>query len=361
MNAQWLTGPNRSHTRFGELPVFKEGLYRLGGRCYAWMVPNGSWGETNIGLIDCGGKSVLIDTCWDLKFTREMLDGASPIIKKSPIEYVVNTHSDGDHCWGNQLFPDREIIASNACIHHMHHTTPTSMRALGISCSLLKSLPDSDIQKFGHYMSHMIKPYDFSHIKIVPANQGFTGQKTVSVNGVEIILTEVGPAHTDGDTIVYVPSQGVVYAADILFIHATPVVWAGPVEKIIASLNLLLGFKADVFVPGHGPLSSRHDIQLLIDYWTFIQDELYLRFQRDMTPYEAARDVVMSHSFQQSPFAGWDSPERIVTNAFNLYRQWGAKLPSLPGNLGILNIMKQQAKLAFELPNATPRIMRRPD
>jgi cyclase len=63
-NGTWLLGPPRNHTRFGEVARFREGLYRLTEGTYAWMVPNGSWGETNLGLIDCGSTSVLIDTCW---------------------------------------------------------------------------------------------------------------------------------------------------------------------------------------------------------------------------------------------------------------------------------------------------------
>ena len=118
--ATWLTGPGRSVTRFGETANFREGLYRLTPRTYAWMVPNGSWGETNFGLIDCGGKSVVIDTGWDLRCAREFLDGAAELVARSPVESVINTHADGDHCWGNQLFETVPIIATHACIDRRH-------------------------------------------------------------------------------------------------------------------------------------------------------------------------------------------------------------------------------------------------
>ena len=123
MRARWLAGPERPLTRFGEIPKYREGLHDVGRKNYASLAPNGSWGETNIGLIDCNGKSVLVDTCWDLKCTQERLGIGSAILRSSPIEIVINTHSDGDHCWGNQLFEGRKIIASNACIRSMHHVT----------------------------------------------------------------------------------------------------------------------------------------------------------------------------------------------------------------------------------------------
>ncbi len=43
-----------TRTRFGEAPRYAEGLYRVGEGVYAWMVPNGSWGEANAELIVAG-------------------------------------------------------------------------------------------------------------------------------------------------------------------------------------------------------------------------------------------------------------------------------------------------------------------
>lgn len=358
---KWLAGPERGGktavTRFGEPAQFREGLYQVGQQAYAWMVPNGSWGETNIGLIDCNGQSVLIDTCWDLRFTREVLTGAATILKRSPIEFVINTHADGDHCWGNQLFADKTIISTQACIRQMHHLHPRSLHALKLGGRLLRRLPFTRLDGFGHYMAEMFAPYDFRDIEITEPGEGFNERKEITVGGTEIVLMEVGPGHTDGDAIVYVPKERVAYAGDILFVGATPVMWAGPVRNIVAALRLLLDLRPRLIVPGHGPLALPSDVAALINYWEFIQTELHQRYLRDMTPLEAAKDVVFSAAFRASPFAAWDSPERIVTNAHGLYREWGAKLRTLPGKLGVMDLMRQQAALAFALPGATPGIM----
>ena len=352
--AEWLAGPSHhmpTRTRFGEPVLFREGLYRVGRNSYAWMVPNGSWGETNIGLIDCDGQSVLVDTCWDLKFTQEMLSFSEAVVARSPIEYVINTHADGDHCWGNQLFADKAIIASYACIRQMHHLQPRSLQALKLGGRVLRRLPVAGLDQFGHYIARMFEPYDFTGLHLTVPNEGFSGQKVINVRGVEIILIEVGPGHTEGDAIVFVPSEGVIYAGDIFFAGATPVMWSGPVEQLVSGLKRLLTLNAEVIVPGHGPLATRTDVQSAIDYWDFLQTALHRRYRVGMSPLEAARDVVFGLDFKTSAFAGWDSPERIVTNAHTLYRHWGASLPSLPGKLGVMNILRQQAGLAFALPD----------
>lgn len=327
------------------------------------MVPNGSWGETNIGLIKCGTQSVLIDTCWDVRYTQEMLDACAPVLQSAPIDVVINTHADGDHCWGNQLFKGREIIASQACIHQMHHLTPKSMHALKVAGKVLSHLPMGGMDKFGHYMHEMLKPYDFSDVRITPPTQGFNQHRTLKLGGTDIVITAVGPGHTDGDAIVHVPSRRVAYTGDLLFIGCTPVMWAGPVQSLVAGLSFIKQLDVDVFVPGHGRLATKRDVQAVMDYWAYLQETLYPRCKRGMTPLEAATDIIFSADFATRPWAHWDSPERLLTNATTLYREWGGKLIKLPGKLAPMNIMRQQAQLAGQLsqvlPHATPRIMHR--
>jgi len=357
---EWILGPEDSSdkTRFGELPLFREGLYRTASDCYAWMVPNGSWGETNIGLIDCNGQSVLIDTCWDLKFTKALTKSCGELLKNSPVEYIINTHADGDHCWGNQLFADKPIIATDACLKGMHHYSPGSLKTLTHAGRVLSRLPLGSVRLFGHYMANMFAPYDFSDVAITPPNETFSGEKTLNVNGLDIVIKEVGPGHTDGDAMVWIPDRAVAYTGDIIFNNATPVMWAGPVANITNALKRLLDMSPRVIIPGHGNFATPEDVQNLLDYWEFLQDQLHARANIGMSSYEAACSVVSDRIFKESVFSRWDSPERIVTNARNIYREWGIQEPSLPGTLQSLNLFRQQAMLAFQLADASPYVMR---
>ncbi len=343
---RWLAGPGRNHTRFGDVAHYPEGLYDLGMGCHAWMVPNGSWGETNLGLIVCGTQSVLIDTCWDLPYTQEMLGICQPVLSKAPIGTVINTHADGDHCWGNQLFAGRDIIASHACVHQMHHLSPGAMRWMQGGALLMQHLRVANLNGLGHYMHGMLAPYDFAGIRITEPRQAFSVQRHLCIQGVDIVLTEVGPGHTDGDVIVHVPDRRVVYAGDILFVGVTPVIWSGPVANVIAGLRKLLDLRARIIVPGHGPLATPWDVQLAIDYWDFAQAALSSRLRAGMSPEHAALDVLRSESFRASPFSAWACPERLVTNAYTLYREWGCAVGGPGGKLGQLDLMRRQARVA---------------
>ena len=78
--------------------AFDKGLHQIGDGTYAYLQPDGSWGYSNAGLISDGDRSLLVDTLFDLRLTREMLDAMADVTRGAPIGTLVNTHSNGDHC-----------------------------------------------------------------------------------------------------------------------------------------------------------------------------------------------------------------------------------------------------------------------
>ena len=90
-NPELISATGRERTRFGKTPLYREGLYDPGNGVYAWMVPNGSWGESNAGLVVGDGVSLFIDTLWDLNITGDMLQAMEPFTKDAPIKFLANT------------------------------------------------------------------------------------------------------------------------------------------------------------------------------------------------------------------------------------------------------------------------------
>ncbi|TBO32723.1 MBL fold metallo-hydrolase [Aquabacterium lacunae] len=345
-----VAATGRTRTRMGEVPAFAEGLYEVAPDTFAWLVPNGSWGETNLGLVRGQGESALIDTCWDLHFMREMLAHSEPVWRRDPIRHVINTHADGDHCWGNQLLSDQHLVATRACVAQMHHHTPGQLRALQRASALARHLPHSalgGVGALGRYMGDMLRPYRFQGIVPTPARHVFEGQCSLDVGGVALHLQEVGPGHTDGDCWVHLPERDVVFAGDILFVGVTPVAWAGPVSNLVVALQRLLALGARVVVPGHGPLATPTDIQAQIDYWLWLQATLKPMAQAGQPVEVASRACLKASSFRRSPFAGWAAPERLFTSACTLYREWGLPVGRWPGALGTLDHFRRQALLCM--------------
>jgi cyclase len=63
--------------RWRKSPVSKwrytKGLKDIGNGVWAYLLPDGSWGWSNAGLIVDGDQTLLVDTLFDLRLTAEML------------------------------------------------------------------------------------------------------------------------------------------------------------------------------------------------------------------------------------------------------------------------------------------------
>jgi glyoxylase-like metal-dependent hydrolase (beta-lactamase superfamily II) len=84
-------------------------LQQVSDNCFAVLNERNRVCDANSGLVNRGG-GVVIDTQADLPHARRMIDLFGKVWPGMP-RHVINTHEDGDHVWGNQLFEGAEIIA----------------------------------------------------------------------------------------------------------------------------------------------------------------------------------------------------------------------------------------------------------
>jgi cyclase len=345
-------------TNYHETANYARGVYDLSQHLYAFLSPNGSWNETNTGLIVGDGESLLVDTLIDLPRTQTMLDLMQPLTIPCPIRYVVNTHADADHCWGNQLLAQAEIISSQACYAEMQKLAPRAYMSLSTLGSLLKlvgSLPGlAKYRTVGNWWQWWLAPYDTRSVKITLPSRRFTGTLTLQVGGREVQLMEVGPMHTQGDILVYVPDAKTLYAGDTIFIGITPVLWAGPVERWITALDKILHMDVECIIPGHGAITNKDGVQQLRDYWTFLSTEAHRCYTTGTSAQQAAYEIARSTQFINSPFAQWDSPERMLVSIHTLYRWFQGHTEHIK-LFERLRILAQQAEFAMTFPKATPK------
>lgn len=290
---------------------YTKGLHRIGDGVYAYLQPDGSWGWSNAGLVVDGTHSLLIDTLFDLPLTREMLDAIGAETGVSSFETVVITHSNGDHCFGNELVGGAEIIASKACSTEIAEMPP----------ELLAGLVDAapGLGEIGAYITESFGAFAFHGITLTPPTRTFSGELEIEVGAKKVRLIEVGPAHTRGDILVHLPEEGVLFASDILFIGGTPIMWAGPVVNFTGALDRILDLRAKTIVPGHGPITDTGGVKAVRGYFEHIRDEARRCFEAGIPAAEAAAAVDLG------PYASLGNPERIVINVHTLYREFGSE------------------------------------
>lgn len=324
-------------TLHGKRPRYDRGFEPVGEETWAWLQPNGELGESNAGLVASGEHVLLVDTLWDLQLTRRMLEEARGLVGAAP-ETVFNTHSDGDHVWGNQLLAGARIVSTETARRLMTLDTPAELRRLQRSGRLLGKLGSLPLPLLGtldvgslprlplREMGRELAPFDWSGVELALPTETFSGELGVAVGARTVELIEVGPAHTAGDAVAWVPDVGVCFAADILFIGCTPITWAGPIGGWLAAIDRVRALPASTYVPGHGPVCGAEEVGLLRGYLEWVETEGVPLLERGVPPAKAARSLLLSREFASSPWSGWDDPARlVVTLSTERYRREGGE------------------------------------
>jgi glyoxylase-like metal-dependent hydrolase (beta-lactamase superfamily II) len=303
-------------------------LVEVGPGVWAWLQGDGSWGWSNAGLVSEGGEALLVDTLFDWSLTREMLAAmraATPAANR--IGTVVNTHSNGDHCYGNALVPDAEIVATRAAAEEMARESPA------VISGFVRRAPE--LGPLGEYVRHCFGAFRFEEIaeQRLPTRT-FEGALSLRVGSRRIELLQVGPAHTRGDLLVHLPDERIVFTGDILFVDGTPIAWAGPIQRWIDACERILALDAAVIVPGHGPLTDARGVVAVRDYLAYVRGEARRRFDAGLSVRDAAFDIALGD------YASWGDAERIAVNVATLYREFAGD-PGPPDVAGLFGLMSE--------------------
>jgi len=193
-----------------------------------------------------GGKDgvIVVDAKMTVASAKEMLAEIAKITPK-PVTTVILTHSDGDHVNGLAAFPaGLTIIAQENCKKEMEESANSKNPA----------------------------PQDRLPTKTVGNKENLT------INGVKLTLLHYAPAHTSGDLMIYLPEQKIVFTGDIIatsqeytLIHLNK---HGSSEGWIQTVKGLLTLDADAYVPGHGDLQTKAQVQQRLDRTQARRDEI---------------------------------------------------------------------------------------
>lgn len=291
-------------------------LQQTSDSCYAVLNEKNRLCDANSGYIHRGG-GLLVDTQCDLEHARRMIALLADIDPALP-KYVVNTHEDPDHVWGNQLFRDSEIIAHCSVPDRMREVAdPTPIRRLDRS---IRHVITRNLVRWLHpglfaVGTQLQQDYNFDDIELVFPTQLFEERYELELDGLAVHLIYVGPCHQVGDAIVHVPEEGVVFAGDIVFQECTPIGWAGTCENWMAALDLIVSLDPKTIVPGHGPLCGTDGAREMRGYLEYTWAESKRCFDKGIPAIEAAKQIEFGR------FKNWHSPARLYMIVERAYRE----------------------------------------
>lgn len=226
-------------------------LVRVSERVYSYVdvkdgSPSNSYGA-NAGIVIGEDSILVVDTLISYKEGKRLLEDIRAISDK-PIRYVVNTHYHLDHIFGNNVFSalGAGIISHANCDAAMREHAAGILAGAGV---------------------YGLTPGDMAGTELAYPDITFTDGMGVNLGGVDVELIFSAPSHSRGSIIVYVPSEGVMFAGDILFTDFHPYMGDGDIEGWQKTLDYIISLNVEKIIPGHGPLSTKKD---LVDMKTYI-------------------------------------------------------------------------------------------
>jgi len=280
-------------------------LRQLDRDVYACEQEDRGLGWSNSGFVARGGGFV-VDTLYDVTLTRQMVDLYASV-HPSPAQRLVNTHHNGDHCWGNQLFADAEIIAHRGCADRFSDFSPAQAEAIRTMTDPPEHLRD---------LVHEFSPFDFSDVVLTPPTTVLDADRRYDLDGMAIDVIYVGPAHTEGDLVVHAPEPGIVFAGDVFFHRCTPIGWEGSTQHWIDALARIEDLAPQWVVPGHGPVCGVDGVRAMREYLEYVRRESREHWSAGRTPLEASMRIELG------PYAAWNEPFRLAANVHRCYREF---------------------------------------
>lgn len=251
---------------------------------------------SNAGFVVTPAGVVVVDALGSPALARRLMAQIREITPM-PVTHVIVTHYHADHMYGLQTFRDAgvKIIAQRAGLDYLN--SETARQRLEVSRTDLA-------------------PWINADTRLVPADQWVDSDTNLNVGGTEFLIRHVGPAHTAEDLVVYIPSEKVLFAGDLMFRGRIPFVGQANSKHWIEALDDLLKLDAAVVVPGHGPASreARKDMELTRNYLVYLRLSMS-RAARNLEPFDEAYAATDWSAFEHMPL--FRAANRM--NAYNTY------------------------------------------
>lgn len=176
----------------------------------------------NVAAMPTSEGVILVDD----KFAQDAPEIVAKVktISDQPIRYVLNTHQHGDHTGGNEA-----MMAANA---------------------------EVIIQK--NARANMVTGKQPGLPRIT-----FNDETQVFLGGKEVVARYLGRGHTNGDAVIYFPSERVLHMGDLFVSSGAPfcdTANGGSIKEWDATVQKALQYDFDVVIPGHGDVAKKADL-----------------------------------------------------------------------------------------------------
>lgn len=234
----------------------------------------------NAGIIDLGDKTVVFDPFMTPEAGRDLKKAAEELTGRH-VTLVINSHFHNDHIRGNQVFvPQANIISTEwtrnkMAISEKEEQEWEKKNAWPLAVAEKEKLKTATVPEkqesimwIGYYEGiHKSLP----ELKITLPDLTFSDSLWIHGSKRSIKLVECKKGHTTSDVVLLLPKEGIVFMGDLFFISRH--LWLGDGDAASWQQHLK-NFRENVsinkYVPGHGPIGGKAEMQMLENYLTDI-------------------------------------------------------------------------------------------
>ena len=247
----------------------------------------------NIGLSVGKDGGVLIDDQFAPLTAK--ITAASRKLGANKIKFVLNTHLHGDHTGGN------ENLGKAGVVILAHDNVRKRM----------------SVEQFNEAMGSKVPPAPPAALPVVT----FTTDVTFHLNGDDIHVFHVDPAHTDGDSIVHFTKANVVHMGDTFMTISYPFVdtsSGGTFAGFIAAADKVLAMSdaSTKIIPGHGVVTDKAGLQAWRDMLATLRDRVAKQVAAGKT-LEQVQAAKLTAEWDDRYGQKFIKPDQIVAVVYN--------------------------------------------
>jgi glyoxylase-like metal-dependent hydrolase (beta-lactamase superfamily II) len=239
----------------------------------------------NVGFVVGEDAVLVVDTGMGIDNAQRVLERARELADGKPL-FLTLTHFHPEHGFGAQVFRDEATIVYNE-----------SQR------DELNAKFDEFVEMFSGFSPEIADI--LSDVERVEPDETYEHRHRIDLGGIVVELESVGPAHTRGDQLVWLPEEQVLFAGDLVENRFFPILPDADAHgsEWIALLQRLEGMAPLTVVPGHGAVGDVGLVREVREYLEWIRSLVREARGKELDELKAELEPRV-----QERYSDWDNP-----------------------------------------------------
>ena len=238
--------------------------------------------RANAGFVVTGEGSVVVNTMNTPFRARELLYEIRRLTDR-PVRYVINTDAHPDIVLGNEVF-----VAEQSAIVS---TIPAAIEMRDYARDLQRRMAWNQNWRLQGRMRgiHPTLP-----------TQTFDTELRIKIGGEEVRVVRVSGGHSDGDAVVHLLRQRVVFLGHLFESGFFPRLDQSDVRRWVGILRDLESWDVDVYVPAHGPAGGKKELAEFRRFLEWLYNEISTRVTEGKSLGEVKRELKLTETYRWS-------------------------------------------------------------